>query len=97
MMAEYFCSAIKKLFVAKTKLVNNLIRLKDGCLRLHSHFRLLLRGDIKGVECRLSPASFTEETPVFGFRSQLCMVTVNCMYSVCLLRFVSELSVRLLS
>ena len=37
----------KKLFVAKTKLVNNLICLKDGCLSSHSHFRLLLRGGYK--------------------------------------------------
>ena len=87
----------KKLFVAKTKLVNNLICLKDGCLSSHSHFRLLLRGGYKrrGVQ---TIAGFLHRgnTGVWIRKSAAhsdCELYVQC----CLLWFVSELPVRLLS
>ena len=57
----------KKLLVAKTKLVNNLICLKDGCLSSHSHFCLLLRGGYKRREVQTIVGFLHRGNSVFGF------------------------------
>ena len=86
----------KKSGTQEQGLVNNLICLKDGCLSSTLTFVCYWGRDIKGVHCRLSVASFTEESPVFGFESS---AHSDCgMYAqFCRLWFVSELPVRLLS
>ena len=86
----------KKSGTQEQGLVNNLICPKNGCLSSTLTFVCYWGRGIKGVHCRLSVASFTEESPVFGFESS---AHSDCgMYAqYCRLWFVSELPVRLLS
>ena len=58
---------IKKSETQEQELFNNLICPKNGCLSSTLTFVCYWGGGIKGVHCRLSVASFTEESPVFGF------------------------------
>ena len=84
----------KKSGTQEQGLVNNLICPKNGCLSSTLTFVCYWGRGIKGVHCRLSVASFTEESPVFGFESS---AQSDCgMYAQhCRLWFVSELTVRL--
>ena len=87
-------SISKKSETQEQGLVNNLICPKNGCLSSTLTFVCYWGRGIKGVHCRLSVASFTEESPVFGFESS---AHSDCgMYAQhCRLWFVSDLPVRL--